>query len=136
MWLQKTPCFGEWGSEKHWAKKNSRKAREARSQGGRVEFAQPPAGGPPAAGGAQTRSDTEQPYGPPTSRGPQLSRVEQHISHCEVEGKVPTDLAGGFYGIEHAAERVAVGALELEDHGHLETTAGLLEPVVVLASTG
>jgi hypothetical protein len=60
----------------------------------------PPSGSPPQGGrppgGGPPQNDMQQRMAPP-SRGPQLFRVEQDIAFCEVDGKVPTDLAGAFY---------------------------------------
>jgi carotenoid cleavage dioxygenase len=81
----------------------------------------PGAGGPPGgAPGGAPRSEMEQRYGPPTARGPQLFRVEQDIRYCEVEGKVPTDLAGGFYRTGPDAQfPLRPGNIPFDGEGHV-----------------
>jgi carotenoid cleavage dioxygenase-like enzyme len=78
----------------------------------------PPAGGPPS--GEVPRSGIEQRYGPPTARGPQLFRVEQDIAYCEVEGKIPTDLNGGFYRTGPDAQfPMRQGNIPFDGEGHV-----------------
>ncbi|HWL64327.1 MAG TPA: carotenoid oxygenase family protein [Steroidobacteraceae bacterium] len=78
----------------------------------------PPSGGRPPAGGPPI-NDMEQRLAPP-ARGPQLFRVEQDIAYCEVEGKVPTDLAGGFYRTGPDAQfPLRQGNIPFDGEGHV-----------------
>jgi carotenoid cleavage dioxygenase len=71
----------------------------------------PPAGGPPAGG---------PPRGAPAARGPSLFRVEMDIADCEVDGKIPTDLAGAFYRTGPDAQfPLRAGNIPFDGEGHV-----------------
>src|SRR5688572_12649746 len=83
----------------------------------------PPSGSPPQGGrppgGGPPQNDMQQRLAPP-ARGPQLFRVEQDIRFCEVDGKVPTDLAGGFYRTGPDAQfPLRQGNIPFDGEGHV-----------------
>src|SRR5690606_39490755 len=79
-----------------------------------------PPGTPPPPGAQPPRSGIEQRYGPPTERGPQLFRVEQDIAYCEVDGKIPADLDGGFYRTGPDAQfPLRQGNIPFDGEGHV-----------------
>jgi carotenoid cleavage dioxygenase len=82
----------------------------------------PPAGGPPGGppAGGPPGNDMQQRFGPPAARGPQLFRVEQDIRFCEVDGKIPADLAGGFYRTGPDAQfPLQAGNIPFDGEGHV-----------------
>jgi carotenoid cleavage dioxygenase len=79
-----------------------------------------PGGPPPGALGAAPPTDIAQRYAAPTSRGPQLFRVEMDIADCEVDGKIPTDLSGAFFRVGPDAQfPLRAGNIPFDGEGHV-----------------
>jgi len=75
-----------------------------------VRAAEPMVGAPPGAGLGP----------PPGADGPRLFRVEMDINDCEVEGKIPMDLSGGFYRTGPDAQYpLATGNIPFDGEGHV-----------------
>jgi hypothetical protein len=75
-----------------------------------VRAAEPMVGAPPGAGLGP----------PPGANAPRLFRVEMDITDCEVEGKIPMDLAGGFYRTGPDAQYpLAKGNIPFDGEGHV-----------------
>ena len=82
---------------------------------GQAAAQQPPAGAP-------LGSSIEKRYAnePTTPRGPRLFRVEQDISYCEVDGKIPADLNGGFFRTGPDAQfPLRPGNIPFDGEGHV-----------------
>lgn len=75
---------------------------------------------PAPAMGAAPPTDIAQRYAPSAARGPQLFRVEMDIADCEVDGKIPTDLAGGFYRTGPDPQfQLRAGNIPFDGEGHV-----------------
>jgi carotenoid cleavage dioxygenase-like enzyme len=82
---------------------------------GQAAAQQPPTGAAPA-------SSIEKRYAnePATPRGPRLFRVEQDISYCEVDGKIPADLNGAFFRTGPDAQfPLRAGNIPFDGEGHV-----------------
>ena len=87
----------------------------ALTAGGAVAQAPPPGGARPP-----QSSDIAERYATAGPRIPQLFRVEQDIAHCEVEGKIPADLVGGFYRTGPDAQfPLRAGNIPFDGEGHV-----------------
>ena len=79
-----------------------------------------PGGAPPNAGRGPQASDIQQRYDTQGQRLPRLFRVEQDITDCEVEGKIPADLNGAFYRTGPDAQYpLAPGNIPFDGEGHV-----------------
>ncbi len=87
--------------------------------------AQQPPPGPGGPGGPGALGSTiEKRYAPepPAARGARLFRQEQDIRHCEVDGKLPSDLSGAFFRTGPDAQfPLRQGNIPFDGEGHVST---------------
>ena len=80
----------------------------------------PAAPAAPAAPRPPQTTDIDQRYARPGPRLPQLFRVEQDVTDCEVDGKIPADLQGAFYRTGPDAQyALRPGNIPFDGEGHV-----------------